>query len=79
MVSAPLQKLGTDTIIADFPDNNDEKTIGKPYAGKPHVRFEEGELISGVLLVCFLLYCPLVRQAKLGHSSKLKRTCPVNC
>ena len=46
MVSAPVWKFRPGTIIADFPDSNDEKTIGKPDAGKPHVRFDEGEQIS---------------------------------
>lgn len=52
----PLWKFRFGTIIADFSDSNDEKTIGKPDAGKLHVRFDEGEQTSGVLLVCFLLY-----------------------
>jgi hypothetical protein len=32
-----------------------EKTIGKPYAGNPHVRFEEGELVK-VTMVRLLRY-----------------------
>ena len=43
MVPAPVWKLRVGAIVAGFPDSNDEKAIGKPDAGKPHVRFDEGE------------------------------------
>lgn len=51
MVPAPAWKFRSGAVIADFPDSNDVKTIGKPDAGKPHVRFDEGEQISRVWLV----------------------------
>jgi len=52
----PYRPRKGETFIADFPDSDDEKAIGKPDAGKPHVRFDEGEQTGEVWLVCFLLY-----------------------
>jgi hypothetical protein len=49
------------------------KFKGKPDAGDPHVRFDEGEGVPS------LLYWILVRQAKPGQSCELKGVHLVNC
>lgn len=42
------------------------KNIGKPYAGKPHVRFDEGALRTGELLVHVVAACGDALMKELG-------------
>ncbi|MCD6527202.1 MAG: hypothetical protein J7K75_09455, partial [Desulfuromonas sp.] len=52
---------------AGFPDSNDEKAIGKPDAGKPHVRFDEGEQVSTVAGLLSTLLALLCRTLLVRH------------
>ncbi len=68
MVSAPVWEFRPDTIVtAGFPDSNAVKAIGKPDAGKPHVRFDEGEQISALSLVGSILYWLQKKQGNLNE------------
>jgi len=47
MVWIGVQGVWSDPAVnTDHCDSDDEKTTGKPDAGKPHVRFDEGALMS---------------------------------